>query len=122
MTTYPQMFRTWVTKHVSPFCGANQGLLPIDPSVENVYPCCGNKDELVAHITRCHDPGRQLAFAQSVDSLLDWMEDTHADEDVIACLEVYLQSIGEGSMVEIAQPYPHLRPWAQEHDTLVLHQ
>ncbi len=108
MTTYPQMFRTWVTKHVSEFCGANQRLLHIDPSVENAYPCCGNKDESVAHITWCRDPGRQLAFAQSVDSLLDWMEDTHADEDVIACLEVYLQSISKGSMGKIAQPYPHL--------------
>ena len=106
-----------VTKNVSRFCGVNQCLSRIDLSIENVYPCCGNKDKSVAHITRCRDPGRQLAFAQSVDSLLDWMEDTHADEDVITCLEVYLQSIGEGSMVEI-----DLRPWAQEHDTLVLHQ
>jgi hypothetical protein len=35
-----------------------------------------------------------------------------------ACISAYLKSSGEGSMAEIAQPFPHLRKWAFEHDTL----
>jgi hypothetical protein len=108
MATYPQMFRTWTTKHVSGFCGVNRRLSRIEPATVNVCPCCGNEDESAAHLTRCPDPGRQLAFAQSVDSLLAWMSETHADENMISCLAAYLRSIGEGSMVAIARPYPHL--------------
>jgi hypothetical protein len=118
MLSYPQMFRTWVTKQVSGFCGTNRHLAKIDTLVENVCPCCGNDDESTAHITRCPDPGRQKTFKQSVDKLLRWMKETHVDGNVITCLETYLSSRGEGSMVDIAQPYDYLTEWALEHDTL----
>jgi hypothetical protein len=46
------------------------------------------------------------------------MESTNSDLPLIECLEEYLLLHGEGSMLEIASPYPHLQEWAKEHDTL----
>jgi hypothetical protein len=118
MSMYPQMFWTWLTKHVSGFCGVNRHLSKIDSSIENVCPCCGHEDESVAHITRCPDPGRQKALNLSVDNIVAWMTETHSDQDMVHCLSSYLRSRGEGSMVEISRPFAHLHSWALEHDTL----
>ena len=112
------MFRTWITKHSSGFCGSNRLLSKIDHTIENTCPCCGCHDESVAHLTRCRDPGRQLAFKQSIDILTAWMTETHTDPDVVSCISVYFTQLGEGSMTEIARPFPSLKQWATQHDTL----
>ena len=46
------------------------------------------------------------------------MEDTKSELSLVECIEQYLLSQGEGSMLEIARPYPHLHEWAKEHDIL----
>jgi hypothetical protein len=46
------------------------------------------------------------------------MESTGSDINLIDCLEVYLTAHGEGSMIEIARPFPHLAQWTVEHDSL----
>ena len=40
MMVFPQMFCVWVTKLVSHFSGTNRQLSRIDPTIENVCPCC----------------------------------------------------------------------------------
>ena len=57
MHAHPKMFRVYVTKNTSHFCGTNRQLSRIDPSVENVCPSCGCNDEPASHITRCQDEG-----------------------------------------------------------------
>ena len=118
MAAYPQMFSLWVTKHVSGFNGTNRQLSRFQAEVTNKCPCCGHKDESSAHITRCSNAGRRRIFEKSIDSLLDWMENTHSDIQLVECLESYLLAQGEGSMVTIAAPFPHLASWAMELDTL----
>jgi hypothetical protein len=53
-----------------------------------------------------------------MDALLDWMEETTCVPGLVLCLETYLATAGEGSMMEIAKPFPMLTHWAAEHDTL----
>ena len=58
MASYPQMFRVFVTKHVSHSQGTNRQLLQdITQEVDNICPCCGCKDESTGHITRCKEDG-----------------------------------------------------------------
>ena len=118
MVDYPQMFRTWTTKQISGWGAVNRRLAKYDETVDNVCPCCGKEDESTTHITRCPDPGRKIAFTKSVQNLMSWMEESHADEDMISCLGQYLESAGEGSMTEIARHHPYLCHWAHEHDIL----
>jgi hypothetical protein len=118
MVAYPQMFTLWVTKHVSGFSGTNRHLSRIDDSIVNKCPCCGLTDESTAHITRCSNPGRRKVFQQSVDTMLDWMEETHCDINVIECLDEYLQHRGRRCMGTIARGLPYLKEWATEMDIL----
>ncbi|KAL3780888.1 hypothetical protein HJC23_009934 [Cyclotella cryptica] len=118
MLAYPQMYTLWVTKHVSGFNGTNRHLSRIDNSIVNRCPCCGEADESTAHITRCLNPGRQRVFQQSVDTMLDWMEESHCDQNLIECLEEYLLRRGRRSMRNIARGLPHLNAWADEMDIL----
>ncbi len=70
MKLFPEMFRVWVTKHVSHFQGTNCQLSCISSSVQNVYLSCGCHDEATTHITRCQDPGRSRVFADSLEQLV----------------------------------------------------
>ena len=118
MLKYPQMFTLWVTKHVSGFSGTNRQLSRIDSSHTNQCPCCGQSDESTLHITRCTNPGRQRVFQQSVDVMLDWMEQSHCDLNVVECLEEYLSHRGKRDMRKICRSLPYLAKWATEMDTL----
>ena len=115
---YPQMFRTWVTKHVSGFCGTNRQLSCIDASIVNKCPCCGKMDESTAHITRCTNPGRRRVFQHSVNGLLDWMENSHCDINLVECLEEYFLRRGKRSLAIISASFPYLSQWAVEMDEL----
>lgn len=90
MEVYPRMFRVWVTKMVSHFCGTNRQLSRIDPEIENMCVCCGCADESSQHITRCLDEGRTAMFEESVDILVEWLHDSHMDSQLIDCIEEYL--------------------------------
>ena len=58
MYEFPQMFRVFITKQTSKFCGMNRQLSRFGNSVENVCPSHGKDDESMKHITRYRDPGR----------------------------------------------------------------
>lgn len=57
MSTYPRMFRVWVTKMVSHFCGSNRQLSRFKEVVDDSCPCCGMADKSAKHITRCLNEG-----------------------------------------------------------------
>ena len=95
MLRYPQMFRAWVTKHVSGSCGTNMQLSRTNHTITNQCPCCNHPDESTVHITRCLDEGRHTMFRQSLEILLNWMDTSGADPDLRECLEQYLLSKGK---------------------------
>ena len=80
MSSFPRLYRNWVTKHVSEFCGTNQQMWYWDKSKNDPKcPCCGVVDENTMHITRCQSSGRRAMLRLSVKSIADWMIDTGAD-------------------------------------------
>ncbi len=70
MKLFPEMFRIWVTKHVSHFHGTHQQLSHIDESVLNVCPSCNCHDEPASHITWCHNPGQTHILKDSMEQLV----------------------------------------------------
>jgi hypothetical protein len=75
MKSFPEMFRIWVTKHVSTFQGINQQLARIDKLVLNVCPSCKCHDESTSHITWCRDPGCARILKDLVEQLVKWLYD-----------------------------------------------
>ena len=115
---FPQMFRVWLTRQTSGFAGTNCQLSRTTQGVRNRCPCCGHRDESMAHITRCKDPGRQKMFRESTMQLVDWLLTTDMDFDLVAMIQAYLCTSGDGSMLELASGYPSLSDFAMDHDTL----
>ena len=82
----------WVLKLVSHFSGAHRQLSQIDPTVENVCPCCGCNNESSVHITRCKNEGRTTLFLESVEILVEFLADTGMDTALIQYLMKYLHA------------------------------
>ena len=91
MKSFPQMFRTWITKQVAHFNGTNRQLSRWDKSVKNVCPSCQKADESTLHITRCQAEGRQTIFKESVVELRQWLRSEQTDRVVTELICKYLE-------------------------------
>eukprot|EP00956_Cyclotella_meneghiniana_P031980 scaffold85846_cov40-Cyclotella_meneghiniana.AAC.8 len=92
MKVYPQVFKVYITKHVSHFQGTNRQLSrDKSQEVDNVCQCCGCKNESTCHITRCPDEGPTVIFYESADLLLDFLHETQMDPRLIDCITQYLE-------------------------------
>jgi hypothetical protein len=98
MTQYPKMFRVWLTKHVSEFCGSNvQQYYWTNGNHSPKCDCCQANDEYTTHICRCRDPGRDQLFHESVLELQGWMVKTLGEEAIATTVTKYLCARGEQS-------------------------
>ena len=71
------MYRVWITKHISEFCGTNvQQYFWSKGEQSPKCDFCGDQDEYTTHICRCRDPGRVQMFQISVQEVFDWMSKT----------------------------------------------
>jgi hypothetical protein len=57
-------------------------------------------------------------FDTTVDTLLDWMESTSVDIDLVDCMEEYLKHHGEVDVQKLALLPPQLHAWVIEHNIL----
>eukprot|EP00985_Skeletonema_marinoi_P029565 scaffold28257_cov83-Skeletonema_marinoi.AAC.3 len=62
------MFRVWVTKHVSHFCGTNRQLSRIDPT-EHMPELRLHYNEDTSHVVRCPSPGRTTFYNEPDEDL-----------------------------------------------------
>ena len=118
MTKLPQMYRVWITKHVSGFCGTNKQLSRMQSSTQNRCMCCCRRGEDRLHITRCPDPGRSAMFNQTVEDLINWMKRSNGDIDLILVLQAYLKLRGKTPMRRICSTIPRLHIMARDFDRL----
>jgi len=119
MSAFPQLFRSFVTKQVSKFCGTNRQLARINASVENVCPSCGQNDEGSKHITRCQEEGRQQMLKHSVKELDDWMITTPVDAHLRTMITRFLLAQDSKTMKEcVSGQSTILHTLAEVHDRL----
>ena len=119
MNDFPKMFRTYVTKNTSKFCGTNRQLSRWDPSVKNICLSCGKDDEPSEHITLCQDEGRVGMWRRSIGELTRWMSSTTTDISLMEMVEAYLLAQGTKTMSECVQVCsPSHQLLAEVHDKL----
>jgi hypothetical protein len=96
MSGYPKMYRVWLTKHVSEFCGSNDQQFYWSKGLHSPKcDSCGVQDEYTMHICRCKDPGRNQLFHLTINELHSWIESTCA---VATTIGAYLHARGEITM------------------------
>ena len=118
MKSFPKLFRSFVTKQTSKFCGTNRQLSRINPSVRNVCPSCGRDDESFKHI-RCNKPGRRQMLEYTVDKMATWMSSTNVDQQLQAMITSYLLAQDTKLMLECLRGNSlTLRALAEAHDRL----
>ena len=105
MTGFPKLYRNWITKHVSEFCGTNMQLWHWDKKNDPKCPCCGLVDEHTTHITRCTAEGRQAMLRLSIRDITTWMSSTGADPLMVDMIETYLLAQDTKTMLECLE-YP----------------
>ncbi len=99
MARYPKMYRVWMTKHVSGFCGNNvQQYCWSKGDHSPKCEFCGKEDEYTSHICRCDDPGRDSMFRTSVSELTSWMINTLGENYIASTVEGYLPGRGRVTM------------------------
>jgi hypothetical protein len=119
MRSFPVMFRTWITKHVSHFNGTNRQLSRWDGTVRNVCPNCNRNDESTTHINRCPDPGRRRVMKDSVNELRKWMDSEQTDGELTSLICRYVNHHGESTMVSLlSSTQSKYKAAAILHDTL----
>jgi len=110
MKYFPEMFRVWVTKHVSYFQGTNHQLLllRISRSVQNVCPSCG-----------CHDDAsHSRVFAESVEQLVQWLVDQQTDSEIKYLFKRYLLAHRTRKFTSLLKPGSKLGVESRFHDRL----
>jgi hypothetical protein len=123
MQSFPEMFRVWVTKHISHFNGTNRMLSRFPgtatcPKVHNRCPNCKRFDESTSHITRCRDQGRSDIFRSSVEALREWLRDQQTDPEVTRLISTYLLARGTRTMKSLLRPNSRMTLASEYHDRL----
>ena len=118
MTSLPQMYKVWVTKHVAGACATHRHLSKMNPQVINRCSCCGRRNESTLHITRCMDTGRSLMFQSSTTKLIQWMIKSQSHPEITDAIQLYLQHRGCITMKQVCCESPTLLKFAYETDRL----
>ncbi len=102
MPSYPKMYRVWLTKHVSDFCGNNvqQYYWSNGAHLPKCESCMTHK-EYIMHICLCKDPGCNGLFHITVGELYTWMVETLGNRAVASTIEAYLLARGETAMLSL---------------------
>ncbi len=91
MAWYPEMYRVWLTKHVSGFCGNNVQQYYCSKGTHSPkYKFCGIEDEYSTHICQCKDPGRDSMFRILVSKVHTWLVATLGENTIASTVEEYL--------------------------------
>ena len=98
IASYPKMFRIFISKQVSGWCGSNSKLLLWDSSVENTCPNCGLINKTSKHMTRCTHEGRETLLRESIQEVTECLEQANTDPDLTTMIERYLSAQGTRTM------------------------
>jgi len=90
MSSFPETFQGWVTRHISDFNGCNRYQSRWNKSIKNKCPSCNKPNEDTEHITRCTDPTRTFLYNEGVQELQEWLQQNHTPHDITTLYTAYL--------------------------------
>ena len=99
IASYPKMFRVFISKQVSGWCGSNSKQSLWDKTISNMCPNCGSERETSKHLTRCQHTGRVELFRISIKNIISCFEQANVDVELITIIEDYLLLQGADNMV-----------------------
>ncbi len=117
LATKSQMFKSWLSKQSSGFCGTQSMVSHWDASRDNKCPNCGQK-ETAAHLNVCPDVWRTKLFHDGVDKLRQWLESTYTDDELAYWIPKYIALRGTRKLSSFPFLSPALRQVAIAQDKI----
>ena len=89
----PQMYKQWLAKQCSGFCGTQHMVAHWDPTRDGLCPDCNNP-ERASHLNLCPDADRTRLLHSMADNLEKWLSNNHGHPDLIYWLPRYIKLRG----------------------------
>ncbi len=111
ISKYPKTFCTFITKQASGRCGCNSKLSLWEENIINKCPQCGCNNVNSKHLTRCTDPGCVLQLHNSIEAIMDVLNEANVTLELADVIETYLLNQGHQTMedcIKLNSKYVHL--------------
>jgi len=83
------MYRLWLSKQLSGFCGTQVMVSHWDKGRDGLCPDCG-KREIASHLNLCSDPDRTRLLHDMVNTPHDWLQNKYTHPELAYWLPKYL--------------------------------
>jgi hypothetical protein len=83
ITSYPKMFRIFISKQVSGWCGSDSKLSLWNSSADNICPNCGMINKTSKHMTRCTHECWVFLLRESIQEVMECLKQANAEPDLI---------------------------------------
>ncbi len=97
-------FLTFITKKVSGWCGCNSKLLLWEENIINKCPQCVCNHETSKHLIVCTDPGCVLQLHNSIEAIMDFLNEAKVTSELSDIIETYLLLQGHWTMEDCVKP------------------
>ena len=103
-----QMYKKWLAKQGSGFCGTQQMVAHWDTSRDGKCPNC-KRPEPASHLNLCSNADRTRLLCDMANQLGSWLEKNYAQPELLEWLPCYITLRGTPQFSE----FPHLSPEMQ---------
>ena len=113
----PQMYKQWLAKQASGFCGTQTMVAHWDKTRDGKCPCC-QRVETAHHLNLCGDPDRTRLFNEMADKLGEWLNDNYAHPELAYWIPRYIKLRGTHRLGTFHQLSPEMSRVAASQDLI----
>ena len=112
-----QMYREWLAKQCSGFCGTQHMVSLWDSVRDGKCPDCGQEERAI-HLNLCPDPDRVRLQGDMADELEGWLRKNFCHCELAYCLPRYIKLRGTRRLSEFPNLSPEMRKVAASQDLI----
>ena len=113
----PQMYRQWLCKQTTGFCGTQAMVCQWDKNRDEKCPDCGMK-ETASHLNLCSDPDRTQMLHQMVDKLQAWLDNNYTHPELAYWIPKYILLRGTRRLGDFPYLSSEMQRVAQSQDLI----
>ena len=117
LSSKPQMYRQWLSKQSSGFCGTQHMVARWDSTRDGRCPNCGGKEE-AQHLMQCPDADRTRLLEVMADDFGRWLSTNHGHPELVYWIPRYIKLRGTRRLEEMPRLTPAFQHVARSQDLI----
>ena len=113
----PQMYRQWLSKQSSGFCGTQQMVAHWDPTRDGNCPDC-HRPETASHLCLCPNGDRTRLLKDMTADLTTWLNNNYAHPELAYWLPKYILLRGTAQLTDFPQMSAEMATVARSQDLI----